>query len=444
MEEMELRTIAEEVDRLKSLVDGWSSRRDISPIERDLALEKLRMLYDAIRVAEPAAFAAPLVSESGVTPPPEAEPAEEELPEVEVSINLDEMISLAVAPALEVIEEVEPFEMEGSGLEQNIVEFESFDAASVEKPAVASEPESVPDPEVISALVEEPVSEPFELPALSSDSVPTPDSAPEPLSKPEELAPAPVAESIPEPTPVKEEQPAASASLFDMDDLVVRHRKKRRVILSLYGDEGSKQTATHPEPQPVPETVIPAETEDRFEERKSAPVAGVEPLLSVEESVAFVEPQSASEEEPVVPVEPETAASVSVQPEESAQPIAEEQPAPAKPQPLPAATPVLGEVINSGVATLADTIVPVEDVASQIARNEPIEDLHRAIGINDRFLLIRDLFDGDAEACDRMIDALNVLDDLDDCIVYIAENYEWNSASDGARLLMELLERKLS
>ena len=27
-------------------------------------------------------------------------------------------------------------------------------------------------------------------------------------------------------------------------------------------------------------------------------------------------------------------------------------------------------------------------------------------------------------------------------MIYIAENYAWNSSSDGARFLMELLERK--
>ena len=35
-------------------------------------------------------------------------------------------------------------------------------------------------------------------------------------------------------------------------------------------------------------------------------------------------------------------------------------------------------------------------------------------------------------------------DDLDECMIYIAENYAWNANSDGAKFLMELLERKFA
>ena len=74
-----------------------------------------------------------------------------------------------------------------------------------------------------------------------------------------------------------------------------------------------------------------------------------------------------------------------------------------------------------------------------------IPDVRRCnIGINDKFLLLRDLFGGDTERYERTIDRLNEFDDLDDCIIYISENYDWNPSSDGVRFLMELLERKLS
>ena len=76
--------------------------------------------------------------------------------------------------------------------------------------------------------------------------------------------------------------------------------------------------------------------------------------------------------------------------------------------------------------------------------NSGMMKLKQAIGINDKFLLLRDLFGGDAERYERTIDRLNAFDDLDDCIIYISENYDWNPSSDGVRFLMELLERKLS
>lgn len=70
--------------------------------------------------------------------------------------------------------------------------------------------------------------------------------------------------------------------------------------------------------------------------------------------------------------------------------------------------------------------------------------MRRAIGINDKFLLIRDLFGGDGEAYEKAIGVLNDCADFDDCMIYIAENYAWNPNSDGVKLLMDLLERKFA
>lgn len=105
---------------------------------------------------------------------------------------------------------------------------------------------------------------------------------------------------------------------------------------------------------------------------------------------------------------------------------------------------VLGEVINHDVQTLADTITPPRNMASELRRSEPVTDLRQTIGLNDRFLLIRDLFGGDAAACDRALDRLNRFEDLDDCMIFIAEHYAWNPNSDGAKLMMDLLERKFA
>ena len=106
--------------------------------------------------------------------------------------------------------------------------------------------------------------------------------------------------------------------------------------------------------------------------------------------------------------------------------------------------PVLGEVINNDVRTVADTISPVRNFASEIARKERIDDIAGALGVNDRYLLIRDLFKGDAVAYEAAIARLNGFDNLDDCMIYIVETYDWNPNSDGAKLLMDLIERKYS
>jgi hypothetical protein len=73
-----------------------------------------------------------------------------------------------------------------------------------------------------------------------------------------------------------------------------------------------------------------------------------------------------------------------------------------------------------------------------------ITDLRKAIGLNDKFLMIRDLFGGDAARYEDTIDTLNEFDDLDECMIYIVENFRWNPDSEGAKLLVSLLERKLA
>ena len=82
---------------------------------------------------------------------------------------------------------------------------------------------------------------------------------------------------------------------------------------------------------------------------------------------------------------------------------------------------------------------------SKLRRSEHVTDLRRAIGgINDKFL-IRDLFGGDAaKFCEEAIGTLNAFDDFDECMIHIAENYAWNPNSDGAKFMMELLERKFA
>ena len=73
-----------------------------------------------------------------------------------------------------------------------------------------------------------------------------------------------------------------------------------------------------------------------------------------------------------------------------------------------------------------------------------ISDLRKAIGLNDKFLMIRDLFDGDDEAYDEAITALDSLESMDDCMIHIIENYAWNPDTEGSKFIMQLLERKLS
>lgn len=386
---MDLDRLQSDLRRLAEIVGSWDASKEIDALERDLMLEKLRGLYETVRFG--------VRSETVPAEPAAAEPA--------LPIDLGEVLSLD--PLAEMPEAEEPLPEAASAFEEP-VPFEP-------------EPTSDPGPEVSAAPASEPVreaelSEEPVAPAVPSAEMSGPE--PEPVSEPIGETPAPrdvespaveafisasVAESAHEPAPSDPDanpdhsrEKSAAQTLFGVEEPASRHRHKQRVIMSLYGPDTPERTPATPVGEAFPAEPAP-------------------------------EPAPAPAHEPVHPVHPVHPAAEAPTLSDAAAPGA-----------------VLGEVINANVHTLADTIAPPHDIASELRRSESVADLHRAIGINDKFLMIRDLFGGDGEAFERAIEALNGFDNLDDCMIYVAENYAWNANSDGAKLLMELLERKFA
>ncbi len=100
-------------------------------------------------------------------------------------------------------------------------------------------------------------------------------------------------------------------------------------------------------------------------------------------------------------------------------------------------TPVIGESFQE-----APSVADVISCPKGVAEAAPIESLGGAIGLADKFMLVRELFDGDNDAYNAAIEALDAQPSFDDCLIYIAEHYTWSSSSEGAKYMMELLQRK--
>ncbi|MFP4556253.1 MAG: hypothetical protein ACLFNU_05215 [Bacteroidales bacterium] len=83
-----------------------------------------------------------------------------------------------------------------------------------------------------------------------------------------------------------------------------------------------------------------------------------------------------------------------------------------------------------------------KDVASKL-KNKPIGDLTKAIGINDKFLFTKELFKGNAELYSKSIKQLNEFDDINDALIYIQENFQWDDRNEAANQLIDLVRRKL-
>lgn len=96
--------------------------------------------------------------------------------------------------------------------------------------------------------------------------------------------------------------------------------------------------------------------------------------------------------------------------------------------------------------SLADKLVKEQDdsVAAKIQR-QPISDLKMAIGINEKFLFVNELFGGSLEKYNQTIDELNSFKSYNGAKTFLIEkkvNDQWEADSLAFKKLMGLVERK--
>lgn len=392
---MDFGDIKAAIARLQSLVEGWESA-GVTELERDIALEELRRIYSEIRFGgtaavngkadEPAAAVVPpVVTEESVQEESTAIEEESEEPEIEVELIMPD-------------DEDEP-------------EDEVLPQEPTAEPAVEPETASEPEEETASETeVEQTAGEPeIHIDEIVVESVATTyDTAENRAEDHAENLDESHAESHAESR--KSEQ-----SLFGDDEVVLPRSSRRRVLMSLYDDE-------------MP-TVITERADERKPEPKTnpAPEMASEPVSEVVAAAAEKAAETGGPEnnEPENLEAKDNNASGDEMPEPVAMPAIDDEM-------------VLGDVLRADVHTLGESIARAKDISEAA----PVASLRAAIGINDRFLLIRDLFGGDAAAYEKAIVAIDSFDNLDDCMVHIVENYSWRSTSDGAKLIMNLIQRK--
>lgn len=437
---MQIKDIKTLVARLGAIVDGWDEQSGAPAVERHIAASLLAELYEAVKFDT--ALAATEIVKEVAMPAPVEEPSdetveEESSEEVAQIIDLSDIFGGSFDDEPEQTEEIEE-------------PAEEIEEELAEQPIAVEHPEEQPAEEVVEEVVEIPAVE--EEPIVVEEEVATPIEEPAPIEEeieetisPEveaEVAPAVeeespaevevVAPAVEEESPaevevvapaveeeksieVEEEKPAEveeekpeskQTSLFDME--VVRRPRSsssRRVIMSLYGgsvpESRSEEKVEKPaEPKPVEPTPAPIEEPEKPEPQKeeqhieSAIVAPV----SVAERIAAAQADAQGQQ-------------------------------------------VLGEVIGAGTTTLAEAVAASQPIV-QTVQNDRVNSLRNALGINDRFILIRDLFGGDGEAFECAIDELDAFEDFNECLVYMSA-YRWNPNCDGARMLMDLVTRKL-
>ncbi|MBP3483082.1 MAG: hypothetical protein J6K28_06800 [Alistipes sp.] len=443
------------LERLQALVDGWK-RDGVSELERDIALEELRSIYAALRFGteDPCA--------SRETAQPVIANAEEHVSAVPANTEVaqdrpSERTEHAEQPNPQIHTKQTDASVPYDGAENGC------DTIGMPSEGDATAESALPD-------VQADVVPPFADSASETDETDTAayaDGGADVRVSPDDIIVEPVGADG---AGITDGQPAASAgnsserkselknvsrlqSLFGEDEMVVSHRR-RMIMMSLYDEEPAAVAVGSDRA----EKTLFAAKENLAEEGAETVESDADTVITndmafgnessdISAEVQGIDVENISLSSKGDAPQSDTAESISTEDSDNdIQPsVGTNDNADKTGQKIAVAfesEPVLGEVMNTDVRTLADTIAPARNVAADVAGKSPVDDLGKAIGVNDRFLLIRDLFGGSTEAYEQALRILNGFDNLDDCMVYIVENYDWNPNADGTKLLMELIERK--
>ena len=145
---------------------------------------------------------------------------------------------------------------------------------------------------------------------------------------------------------------------------------------------------------------------------------------------------------PVVKEEPAVAEEEPLVQEEKSPETGEEPPA-EEPEPVQARNPEIiaekFEAESSINENLAGNREP--DMDSKLM-GQPIDSIGRNIGINDRFLIIRELFDGDSDGFGKLVEGLDKAGDLDSANQLLKKQFKEVPEHEGIVTLANLVKRK--
>ena len=158
---------------------------------------------------------------------------------------------------------------------------------------------------------------------------------------------------------------------------------------------------------------------------------------SISRSPEEVPPVSPAKEPPVPPVT-----------EQPAPPVQEEKEAPVTPVPekkeeKKEKTVFLSDKLGKKQSFRNESLGKEhpKDVSSSI-KNRPLSDLHRAIGLNEKFMFIRDLFGGDNKKYEETVRFINNAVSREEVNKFISK-FNWDKKKASVRQFLDLTERKL-
>ena len=95
--------------------------------------------------------------------------------------------------------------------------------------------------------------------------------------------------------------------------------------------------------------------------------------------------------------------------------------------------------------TLGESMIDDDNSLNARFQHAPVGDLKKAIGLNDKFLFVNELFGGSMKKYNKSIDNLNDLKTLNGAMIYLNElkvELQWNSSNEAYKKLWALVAQK--
>jgi hypothetical protein len=182
--------------------------------------------------------------------------------------------------------------------------------------------------------------------------------------------------------------------------------------------------------------------------------AGTEPEQESQKAASQAEEKFETDKEPKV-----TSDQTSIHSEEKTEPVTEPKKTEAS---KPATPPKYTQVNETQTSKNSQEVVADkyqntktfrhDNLAKQQSKNDlsskmqskPIKDLSKAIGVNDKFLFIRELFDGNREHYHEAIQLLNEIPTYEEAENYLKETFDWDWEAQVTKKFIELIRRKFA
>jgi len=103
---------------------------------------------------------------------------------------------------------------------------------------------------------------------------------------------------------------------------------------------------------------------------------------------------------------------------------------------------ILADKYKAGTKFINESLAGQKENISSKIQSTPISNIGSALGINDRFKLINDLFNGDKDSFQNTIGILDGAANFNEAFNYITSSFDWDMEEDSVHLLLELVRRK--